>query len=62
MTSDVAILVKDDKEAIAKSLRTKHHRDISEAHKLQKESRNYLFLRYGPDGVQEYIRQMKEAA
>lgn len=61
MMSDVAILVRDDLEAIAVATKSKHHRDISESYKLQRDSRNYLFLRYGADGVAEYIRQMKEA-
>lgn len=61
MMSDVAILLRDDLEALATARKTKHHRDVSEAHALQKDSRNYLFLRYGTDGVAEYIRQMKEA-
>lgn len=61
MMSDVAILVMDDLEAINAAGKSKHHRDVSEAIKLQRDSRNYLYLRYGTDGVQEYIRQMKEA-
>lgn len=62
MMSDVAILVRDDLEKLAAAAKSKHHRDLSEAHKQQLESRNYLFLRYGREGVSEYIRQMKEAA
>lgn len=61
MMSDVALLVKDDLEEIAAASKSNHHRDLSAAHRQQLDSRSYLFLRYGREGVEEYIRQMKEA-
>lgn len=61
MISDVALLVKDDLEAIEAAAKSRNHRDLSNAHKQQVDSRNWLYLRYGRDGVAEYIRQLKEA-
>ena len=62
MMSDVAMLVKDDMEAMMAARKNGHHRAISEAYKQITDSRNYLFMRYGREGVAEYIRQRKAAS
>lgn len=62
MMEDIALIVKENKAALAQAFESKSWRDMLEAHNLQRDSRNYLFLRYGSGAIEEYLKQMKGQA